>query len=272
MAKLDISTLTESQATLLMPLWARAKESLKPKPLLRDWKAAEIVDSLDFDFDLFTKKSVPQADYCVRASVIDQLVRQFLDRHPDGTVIEYGVGLDSRFDRLDNGRVHWVEVDFPDVIDLRQHFFEATDRRSMIQGSLTESAWIPAVKACGNDARLFVAEGVLYFLSDAQVRELVCRMIEYFPGSSFIFDAQSPLYLSFSNWRQPIANAELKFSLGNPSRLKEWHPDLRVEQFVGFGDSPFYDEAIQRLGVVKRLARRVCPWVRNMFKIVQIGW
>ena len=119
---------------------------------------------------------------------------------------------------------------------------------------------------------VFVAEGVLYFLTEPQVRDLVERMIAGFPGSGFIFDAQSPLYLSFSNWRQPIANAELKFSLGSPTRLKEWHPDLRVEQFVGFGDSPFYDQAIHHVGVAKRLARFVCPWVRNMFKIVQIGW
>ena len=136
MNKKDVSKLTEAQSTLLMPLWARALEAQHPTPLIRDRKAVEIVESLDFDFDLFRQKSVPQADYCVRASVIDQLVQEFLSQHPCGTVVEFGVGLDTRFDRLDNGTVTWIELDLPHVIDLREQFFEATDRRIIMRGSL----------------------------------------------------------------------------------------------------------------------------------------
>lgn len=192
MNKRDVSKLTEAQATLLMPLWARAMENRRETPLLRDCKAVEIVDALDFDFEQFRQKAVPQADYCVRAVVLDQMVEEFLRQHPAGTVVEFGVGLDTRFDRLDNGAVTWIELDLPHVIDLREQFFQATDRRHMVRGSLTSADWISPVAALGSGPRLFIAEGVLYFLTAAQVADLLNQLVDGFPGSSFLFDCRSP--------------------------------------------------------------------------------
>jgi len=273
-SKRDVSKLTEAQSTLLMPLWARAMESRHESPLIRDSKAVEMVASLDFDFDLFRQKAVPQADYCVRAVVLDQLVQEFLDQNPGGTVVEFGVGLDTRFDRLDNGTVTWIELDLPHVVDLREQFFEATERRKILRGSLTETDWIPQVVSLANGPILFIAEGVLYFLTQAQVHSLLDHLAENFPESSFLFDAQSPWFLWFSNLRQPVKNAEMKFSLGSVRHLEDQHRDrqLRVERWVGFGDSPYYDSALKRVGRVKRWARKLCPPVRGMFKIVQVSW
>lgn len=272
--KRDVSKLTEAQSTLLMPLWARAMESRHESPLISDSKAVEMVASLDFDFDLFRQKAVPQADYCVRAVVLDQLVQEFLVENPRGTVVEFGVGLDTRFDRLDNGTVTWIELDLPHVIDLREQFFEATERRKILRGSLTETDWIPQVASLTNGPILFIAEGVLYFLTHAQVHSLLDHLVENFPKSSFLFDAQSPWFLWFSNLRQPVKNAEMKFSLGSVRQLEDQHRGrtLRVKRWVGFGDSPYYDSALKRVGRVKRWARKLCPLVRGMFKIVQVSW
>ncbi len=272
MGKRDISALTEAQATLLMPLWARAIENRRSTPLLRDRKAVEIVDALDFDFDLFRQKKVPQADYCVRAVVLDQLVEEFLRANPDGTVVEFGVGLDTRFDRLDNGRVTWIELDLPHVIDVREQFFESTDRRHVVRGSLNDADWIPQVAALGNGPRLFIAEGVLYFLSMEAVTVLLDRMVDAFPGGSFLFDAQSPWFLWFSNLRQPVNNAAMTYSVGNVHEISRTNPKLSVRRWVGFGDSPYYDQSLSRVSRTKRWGRRICPWLRGMFKIVQIDW
>jgi O-methyltransferase involved in polyketide biosynthesis len=272
MGKRDISGLTEAQSTLLMPLWARALESRRVDPLLRDRRAAEIVDSLEFDFDRFRRMRVPQADYCVRAVVLDQLVEEFLRDNPDGTVVEFGVGLDTRFDRLDNGRVTWIELDLPHVIDVREQFFESTDRRHMIRGSLTSVDWIPKVSDLGKGPWLFIAEGVLYFLTGSEVLTLLDRMVDAFPTGSFLFDAQSPWFLWFSNLRQPMSNATMKFSLGNVDDLSHANPKLSVRRWVGFGDSPYYDRSLSRVSRTKRWARHLCPWLRGMFKIVQVDW
>jgi O-methyltransferase involved in polyketide biosynthesis len=42
--------LRDVQETLILPLWGRAVESRKSKPLLIDTKALEIINSIDYDF------------------------------------------------------------------------------------------------------------------------------------------------------------------------------------------------------------------------------
>lgn len=272
MTKFDIGDLTEAQSTLLMPLWARAMENRHPKPLIEDRKAVEIVNSLAFDFASFEAKGVPQADYCIRASVIDQLVREFLADHPGGTVVEFGVGLDTRFDRLDNGQVTWIELDLPHVIDLRERFFEATERRRMLRGSIADADWIEHVAPLVKSPTLFVAEGVLYFITGAQVRALIDSLVSRFAGAAFVFDAQSPWYLWFSNLRQPVPNAQMRFSVGNVRKLCGAEGRQRVHRWIGYGDSPYYDGKMQRLSPVKFWGRRLCPPVRAMFKIIELRW
>lgn len=272
MNKIDISRLTEAQATLLMPLWSRALESRHNRPLLRDEKAEEIVSHLDFDFDTFRQKSVPATDYCLRASVIDQLVRRFLETNEQATVVELGVGLDTRSERLDNGRTIWIELDLPDAMQVRQRFFQPNSRRIMISNSLLDSDWFEQVDRHRRGPVLFVAEGVFYFFEEHQIRQLVSRLADRFPEASLIFDAQSPWFLRVSNFRHPCRDSRLNFSLGGVHQVEAWDQRLTVKQYIGFGDSPYYDEGMPRVSRLRRWGRRLFPPVRHLFKIVHLAW
>jgi len=268
----DAGTLEKVQATLLMPLWARAVESHREKPLLRDRKAAEIVESMDYDFDRFRRKSVPVAEYCVRASVVDRLVHEMLAEYPGATIVELGVGLDARYERLDNGTAKWFELDLPDVMRLRKRFFTPHERRRMVGASLMEEQWQQDLMDFAVEPILFVAEGVLYFLPTAQVRQLLARLLETVPHGRLVFDAQSPMLLRFSNWRHPMEDSRLEFALASPREMESWDARLRVEKYVGFGDSPYYDGMMDRISWVKRWGRRLFPPSKHLFKVVQIRW
>ncbi len=37
--------------------------------------------------------------------------------------------MDTTFERIDNGRVYWYDLDLPDVIKLRKEFILENDRR-----------------------------------------------------------------------------------------------------------------------------------------------
>jgi O-methyltransferase involved in polyketide biosynthesis len=271
--KLPVDQLTGPQATLLMPLWARARESRRTDAILRDDTAVKIVDSLEFDFERFARQRVPTVDYCLRASIFDRLVRNYLATHPDATVVEFGAGLDTRFDRLDNGRVRWIEVDLPDVIRLRRRFFAEDSRRKMIAASLCESDWIDELEHAGCVHPLFVAEGVFYFLTASEVRLLFQRIADRFAGSELIFDAQSPLYLQLSNLRHPLRSTRLSFALRRDgAEIERWDPRFRIKEYVGFGDSPDYDQAWGRLSTLKRLAISARILTRHMFKVIHVGF
>ena len=174
------------QETLFIPLDARARETRKKRPLLRDPKAAEIIASVDFDTGKFGRNA--GSITVLRTAIFDFWVRDFLAAHPAGTVVEVGTGLNTRFERVDNGQVHWIDLDLPDTIELRRRFFADTDRRRMIAGSVLDEDWLRAVQ----DSRgpyFFVADGVLAYLAEAP--QALARIAERFPGALVAFDTYS---------------------------------------------------------------------------------
>jgi O-methyltransferase involved in polyketide biosynthesis len=44
------------------------------------------------------------------AAILDGWVRRFIAQHPTATVVELGTGLNTRFDRLDNGTAPHTEA------------------------------------------------------------------------------------------------------------------------------------------------------------------
>ena len=94
------------QETLLLPLWGRAAESAKDEPRLVDEKALEIIERIDYDFsEIEQTQAMSQHGWVARALHIDRMVLDFIRRHPKGTVVNVGCGLDTTFYRVDNGEV-----------------------------------------------------------------------------------------------------------------------------------------------------------------------
>jgi O-methyltransferase involved in polyketide biosynthesis len=125
----------------LVPLYARALESQRRRPILEDRKAAQIVDSIEWDFRRFGQRW-RVAGCALRSAIFDVWVRDFLQRHPEGTVVEIGAGLNTRFERLDNGTIHWYDLELPDMAELRRKFFSDSQRRSTLAASVLDPGWI----------------------------------------------------------------------------------------------------------------------------------
>jgi O-methyltransferase involved in polyketide biosynthesis len=176
------------QQTLLITLYARAQETRKRKPLLRDPKAVEMIESIDVDTAKYGRAGGPVV--VLRTSILDSWVRAFLAEHPQGTVVELGCGLNTRFERVDNGTVHWIDVDLPDTIELRRSFFADTDRRTMIAASVLDEDWRHAV-ADSPGPYFFVAEGVLVYLPEDDVLGTLRDLADRFPGALVAFDNYS---------------------------------------------------------------------------------
>ena len=178
--------LGDVQRTLFFPLAARARETRKKRPLLRDPKAVEIVESVDFELAPITPGPTAFV-VTLRTLIYDWWIRQFLAGHPGGTVIELGTGLNTRFERTDNGTAQWIELDLPDTIELRRKFFADTGRRRMVAASVLDEGWLPAV-AQSQGPYFFVAEGVLVYLPEEQVMAALARIAARFPGALIVLD------------------------------------------------------------------------------------
>jgi O-methyltransferase involved in polyketide biosynthesis len=174
------------QQTLFIPLAARARETRRNRPVLRDPKAVEMLQSIDYDAAKYGRGAGGSVTV-LRTAIFDWWVRAFLADHPAGTVVEIGTGLNTRFERADNGLVHWIDLDLPDTIELRRKFFSDTGRRRMVAASVSDEAWLE-VAAQSPGPYFFVAEGVLVYLPEHEVIRALARIADRFPGSFTALD------------------------------------------------------------------------------------
>jgi O-methyltransferase involved in polyketide biosynthesis len=112
--------------TLTITLYARYVESQRSPGILYDAKAVEIAERIEYDFEKYVKGWASQLACVIRAREYDRIVQNFIEAHPNAVIVNLGAGLCTRFSRIDNGKIHWYEVDFPEVTHLRRKFFEET--------------------------------------------------------------------------------------------------------------------------------------------------
>ncbi len=221
------------QKTLLLPLWGRAVESRKKHPLLLDKNALAIMEQVDYDFSSVAKNSseLTRIAWIMRSVCVDEVVRGFLDKYPQGTIVNIGCGLDTTFDRVDNGKLIWYDLDLPDVIALRRRFIKETSRRRFVTASLPERSWLGAIEV--KEQVLFVAAGVFYYFEGQQVREFLTRQADMFPGSQLVMDVSSPYGVKIAN-KMVIRRGGLdeksflKWGIESPETNLSWDKRFRL--------------------------------------------
>lgn len=176
--------LTGIPETMLWTLHNRADEARRPDGRLRDPDCLRIYASIDYDFERSFGK--PDGSHPMRSRIFDDVVRPWMRAHPGGTVVELAAGLETQFQRCDDGRVRWLCVDVPDAIAVRERFLPATDRCRHLKKSALDLTWMDDVDAAQG---VFVtAQGLFMYFEEAEVKRLVVAIIERFPGVELMFD------------------------------------------------------------------------------------
>lgn len=226
--KVDFSSVAWGSVewTNLVTLYLRACESRSKRPILGDTVAADAVDRISYDFKRMRRSTMPASNQylvALRAKKFDDWCADFLSRHPDAVVLHLGCGLDGRAFRLDlPPSVSWFDVDQPSVIGLRRQLYDDTERYRMIGSSVTELRWLDDVPA--GRRTLVVAEGLLMYLHEEEVRRLVQRLVDRFPGGEMHFDTLSALAPVLS---KVFTRGIITWGIRDARRLAAWHPRLR---------------------------------------------
>lgn len=208
------------QETLLIPLYARARDAARRHPVLQDERAAELVAGLEYEF---TRFGGPSLSGCVlRSAILDGWVRSFITEHPTATVVELGTGLNTRFDRLDNGMVRWFDLDLSDTIALRRRFFVDRPRCTMLVGSVLDTDWFDTVAAAPGPY-LFVGEAVFVYLAEEQVRTVLSQLAHRFEGSVLAFDTAGAMMLrnQHRNGSMHAVAARMQWVCEDPRELEQ---------------------------------------------------
>jgi O-methyltransferase involved in polyketide biosynthesis len=263
-----LKEISDVAATSFLTLYCHAIETRSVDPILSDPKSVEIATELN--------KTLSRSEHplertlvsgtldrrlvvhiAIRAKKYDDYVRDFLLRFPDGIVVNIGCGLDSRFLRIDNGRVVFYDLDLPEIIAIRKNFYRETDRYCLIASSVLDYGWMAHVRQ-HRGPFLFVAEGVFMYLDGNDVRSLVLEIQKTFPGSELVCEVEN------SFWLSPLPKKMLKYKLQHQFHLgkdaifrsgirdshemEQWHTGI---QFLD--DWSYFDSGEKKLGWLRVL-------------------
>ena len=223
----NLSSVSES---LLVTLYLRAMESQHPDGLIKDERAEALVKQIInaglYDFNRIKLLHLNEANKLViilRNRQFDRYSQDFLRRRPDAVVVHIGCGLDTRFERVDNGRVEWYDLDFPDIIELHRELIgDEAERYHLLGCSVLEDAWLEVVSIHRKRPFLFLAEGVFMYLEKFQVKSLVLLLRNQFPGAELVFDAYSPIHNMVSNLQTSIFGFHAHWGIWHGQEVEAW--------------------------------------------------
>ena len=236
------------QETLIIPLFARKVCSELYPNLYRDETAVRLIDQIDYDFSNAEKNShslmqrFGSLEVAMRQNDLAYEVRDYLKDHPKAAVVNLGCGLDGTGRACDNGSCKIYNLDFPNVIAVRQQLLPAGEREQNISCDLKDTAWFDRIDASGG--AVFFASGVFYYFLTEQVRELVQRMADAFPGGVLVFDAanRTAVKMIAKTWLKTakIKDVGAYFAITDAkSEISQWDSRLQVSSrgyMLGYSD------------------------------------
>ena len=236
------------QETLIIPLFARKVCSELYPNLYRDETSIRLIDEIDYDFSEAERKSrslmqrFGALEVAMRQNDLAWEARDYLKSHPTAAVVNLGCGLDSTGRACDNGSCKIYNLDFPDVIAVRNELLPAGEREENIPCNLNDTAWFSQIDASGG--AVFFASGVFYYFLTEQVKALVQSMAGAFPGGVLVFDAanRTAVKMIAKTW---LKSAKIKdvgayFAVSDaPGEIGAWDSCLQVTSrgyMLGYND------------------------------------
>ena len=260
---------TKEKETMLMTLSGRAIQSQWKKPILRDPWAEEAMRHIDYDISQTYKgvgswnmwKDIGCTVVATRAATFDLLTTRYLAEHPEAAVLQVGCGMDSRAFRVNPpASVQWFDVDYPDVIDLRRQLFPEREAYHLIGAPLDDLRWLDEVPR--DRPGLLIAEGVLHYLSETEVKALLNGVVAHFPSGQIIFDICNSMIVKRAGSNVGGTGATYKWGLDDPQDIKRLEPKLELikefkpSELVAFDRYPLWLRGLFRAMELSAALRR----------------
>ncbi len=250
---------SDVETTALVTLYGRALESRSSNPILVDEAAERIVAQIDRQIAgtpdrllrmLHAHKIDPNlvVHIALRSQKYDQYAHDFLSRHPNGVIANLGCGMDTRFQRIDDGRLTFFDLDLPEMIRFKHGFLSETDRYHMIASSVFDYRWMDTVaSATGERPLLFLAEGLLMYLDPVQVQSLILKMQSRFPGCELVAEVVNKRWVSGLFKKMAAGKmqrrlklgkgTEYRFGIASPDELEAWNDHIQYIDHWSYFDS-----------------------------------
>ncbi|MBN1464157.1 class I SAM-dependent methyltransferase [candidate division KSB1 bacterium] len=261
--------LTDVAKTSIITLRSHVIESQKDEPLIADPMAEYALHQLaayaakDGGEQVLDRQlSAALTNHlAIRARKYDAIANDFIARHPGCTVVNLGCGFDTRYWRLDHRQCIYIELDLPEVIEIKKEILGDKIDYELIGRSVLDLSWIEQVTQKTARTILFIAEGLLMYLPRDGVIRLFKTVAESVHDSQIVLEVVTEKYTrgfwkkiiilkmkkelgldSGSSYQFGVKKArELEAFAGGIKVVDEWSyvedPDMRPRLFKYLGFS-----------------------------------
>jgi methyltransferase (TIGR00027 family) len=271
-----LDAFTNVSTTALVTLFCRAEASRRPEPVLNDPVAESLADQLRPELaaradplsKMLAENGLPRmlvSSMALRAHHFDAYARAFVARRPGAVVVNMGCGLDSRFQRIDDGQLRFYDVDLPPVMAVKAELLPPTDRYRQIASSVLDYDWLDRLPIDADGPFLFLAEGLFMYLPEADVRALILALQQASPGCELVCEVFNRRWLE--GWRGRVmrrrleerlhfgADAAFRSGLATSDEMETWGANIHC-----LGDWSYFDD--DRMGALRIL--RHWPGIRKL--------
>jgi O-methyltransferase involved in polyketide biosynthesis len=128
--------------------------------------ADEVVGKIDYDFAGLGLQTSVLCQTALRAKMLDDRVRDFIERHPDAVVVDLGAGLDGGFYRVEA--------------------LPPAPHSHSVPASLADENWPDEIPA--DRPAILVADGLFAFLTEPVIASIFRRITDHFGSGELAFN------------------------------------------------------------------------------------
>ncbi len=137
--------------------------------------------------------------------------------------------------------VLWYDIDYPEVIGLRERVYPARPNYRMLPASVTDPSWLAEIPA--DRPALFLAEGVTMYLTKDDGLALLRRVVDRFPAGELQFDAFNTFAVRVRVINPVVrrSGSRLYWGIDGPGDIVEAVPGVRLLAWESVFDSDAFD-------------------------------
>lgn len=259
---IDINDISE---TAFLTLQCHAIDAESESPFLNDSSSVETLNILKDYFSksgsalqkmLFQNKVKRDlvTHTVLRAKKYDSYITEFIDKYPNATVVNIGCGLDNRFERINNGSIHFFDLDLPDIMNIKKQIFQEKSNYFQISQSVFEFDWIERLET---EHVFLVAEGVFMYCTEQDVKKLFLTLQEKLNTPEIVFEVFNSKWLT--GWRKKLmifklkkelklgAGATFKSGIRDSDEIESWNRGFQLIDDWSYFDSDELNSGFMRL-------------------------
>lgn len=193
--------MNEVNKTLFIPLYGKALIS-RQGIIITDKKAEEIWEKEAFPLKGKSKSKWLAYYMAMRARVFDDWTDRTIQQCPESLVLHIGCGLDDRHDRVRGNYAQWIDVDLPEVISVRQRYFQESSVYHMIGMDAAKPDGIKGFPPA--NCVIVILEGISMYLQNSELKRLLETLQEKYPEVHILMDVYTEFAAKASKYKNPV--------------------------------------------------------------------